>query len=174
DLYLLEASAYHDGAACLGSSRRTPTSAGTLGGGGYAPDWVPLVVADTNYFPAAIVAVYGVNSSPGTKHFRVESFRTVALTVGAGAIYDEVVQYASDWWTFVAVNGQDYTVRMTQTSGDSDLFVYENTSSEFVSKNTGTGDADIFFTAAETGEHFIRVYGWSGGTSGYEIRVTSP
>jgi len=175
DLYVLEGRGtnFDDGAALLASSRRAPTSP-EYGAWGHAPDWVSFTANTTAGWPAGHVAVFGVNETPAVKHFRIELDRGFALPVGGGPQGGTVARYDSDWWGVSATSGTQYTIEMKVTAGDPDIFLYEDEATEFLTKDTGTGDATLVFTATTTGYHHVRVYGYGPTPNNYTIEVTSP
>lgn len=176
DLFVFEGKGkdYRDGTALLAGSWRKPTDPGAIGGaGGYAPDWVGIDIPFQGSFPMAYIAVYGCNETPKTKHYRIE---TVAADLRP---LDELLsfgaeRYTSNWVYFNATSGTQYTVDMDQGIGDVDVFVYGSDSSKFIDSNTSTGDAEIVFTPSTTGRHYVRLYGYSPGTSGASLTITSP
>lgn len=175
DLYILDGSgSYGSGAALIGSSTRTPTS--SFGGaiGGYVPDWVAFDVGPTAGKPAAYADVYGYPSGLSKKHYRIEAHEALIVTVNGGIPNGVISQYQSHWWYFDALSGTHYTVHLTASAGDPDVYVYENTSVEFVGSASTSGGGNVALTAAETGRHYVRIYGFGAGSNGYALSVSSP
>ncbi len=181
DLYVLagDGGTYHSGGAgLLGASTRAPTATGIepgMFGAGLVPDWVAFDAGPTNKFPAAQVAVYGVDEAPKKKSYRVEACGAWALTVnGPAAGSTALKQYASNFWRFDATSGTQYTVNLAVTAGDPDIYVYEDVAHKYVDANAAVGGGTVVFTAASTGRHYMRVHGYSGTDSNYSVNVTSP
>ena len=175
DLYVLEGrgSNFDDGAGLTGSSRRAPTSP-EHGAWGYAPDWTRVQTTNTAGWPIGHVAVFGVNEAPAVKHFRIEVDGVWPLPVGGGPKGGSVPRYDSNWWGFTTTSGNQYTLDMKVTAGDPDIFVYENEATEFITRDTGTGDAVLVFTATASGWHFVRIYGYGATPNSYTLELTSP
>ena len=175
DLYVLEGKAkgFDDDAGLIASSRRAPASPDAIGLG-HAPDWSRVLTTNTAGWPIGHVAILGVNEEPAVKHFRIEADGLSWVPVGGGPDGSTAIQYDSHWWTFAATSGNQYTVAMKVTAGDPDIFLYEDEATEFITKDTGTGDAALVFTATWSGWHVVRVYGYSTNPNGYTIEVTSP
>jgi len=177
DLFVLEGKAkdYDDGAQTLACSRRAPSDTDSVTGGG-APDWVTFMSSPSAGWPAGHVAVLGVNEEPAVKHFRIELDQPWLTGPGIQVYSRSVQQQDSDWWLVPdVVAGTHYTVLVDDTgAGDPDVFVYGSDATKFIAKHTATGDASIGFTATESGDHYIRVYGYSPNPNDYSIEVTSP
>jgi len=176
DLFVLEASGgdYYDGADVLGFSDRTPdgTAPDPAVPAGYAPDWVAFTTGATGGFPAAQVAVYGFDTTVTRSHFQIEADLARKLTVNGAARSGGSPTNDSAWYWFSATSGTQYTVNMTDKSGDPDLFVYGATSSDFIDLDDGTTNASISFTATATGRHYVRVAAYDADT--HDVAVTSP
>ena len=175
DLYLLEGKGkdFDDGVQLVASSRRAPSDPDATAGG-YAPDWVAYQTTHTHGWPAGYVAIAGVNEEPATKHYRIEVDAASAISVNGPQETSAVCQYESHWWVFDVAPGTHYTVTMTPTSGDPDVFVYGGTSSDFIGSDTTAGTAVIPFIAASADRHHIRIYGYGSSSNGYTLEVTSP
>jgi len=175
DLFVFEGKGkdYQDGSALLGGSWRSPTAPGRLGAGGYAPDWVAAEIPVQGSFPMAHVAVYGYNEVPKTKHYRLEYGPASGTSIGQGSVY-AISQYKSLWTYIDATSGTQYTLDLDSGTGDIDIFLYGENSSQYIGSDTTTGDAEIVFTASATRRHYIRVYGYGPGINHATLTVTSP
>jgi hypothetical protein len=180
DLFLLKGRASECGGPeddCLGYSVRAPS----LGSPpdtvhGYAPDWVAFTPGNTNGFPAAQVAVYGIATGATPKHFWAEADRVYPLTVNGGAYTHTLTGGDSNWYSFSATNGLQYTVTLDMSggTGDPDSYVYGDSSSKFRVKCDSAGGGDAVFTAAETSTHYVRVFAFNPGTNTFTVSVTQP
>jgi len=175
DLYVMDGrgSGYYDGSGCIAYSVRFPAGASDQISLGYAPDWVVFDSGATQGWPSAQVAVYGVDGDPRLKNYRIEAENVWGITVNGGGAGGSIEEYDSHWWQFDATNGTAYTVTLTATSGDPDLYVYQDRATEFVDSDTGVGGGSVSFTATDTVRHIIRVYAW-GSAASYSLAVTSP
>ena len=176
DLFVMEGKAkdFDDGADTSWYSRRAPAESDTITGGG-APDWVYVDLANSAGWPGAYLAVLGANSEPAVKHYRIEMDQLYTAEPNGTAKAGSAQRYDSKWYGFYASMDTQYTVLMDDTgAGDPDVVVYGSDATKFIAKNTSTGDASIGLTATETGQHYIRVYGYSPNPSDYTIEVTSP
>ncbi len=177
DLFVFEGDAgdYYDGADILGFSDRYPTGDGQVTDG-YVPDWVAFGAGRTRGYPTAEIAVYGYGDDPSpTMDYFIEADWAWELTVDGSSLQPGAqVQYGSDWNYFWATSGNDYTVHMTAHNGDPDLYVYEDASSEYVGGDATVGGGSVSFTAATTGWHFFRIYGYGPSNNDAEVWVTSP
>lgn len=176
DLFVLEGRGayYWDGADSIGYSIRLPSPEPDQVASGYAPDWVAFDTGPTRGEPTAQIAVYGTPGDPPLRHYRIESDWAWELQVNGSSLRQAVAQYNSDWNFFEATSGVHYTVHMTAHSGDPDIFVYQDESTEFVDSDTGVGNASIGFTAGATCRHYIRAYGFAPANNDPEVWVTSP
>jgi hypothetical protein len=175
DLYVLQgkASDYSAGAGCLGASRRLPNGQpdATRGGLG-APDWVACDLPASQGWPGAEVAVVGVPGAPTTKRFQVEADVARQVVVGGAAVTGTLAQRQSHWYLLNATAGTKYAVGLKATSGDPDVYVYQDTSSRFVGESIVPGGAMVTFTASQSGRHFLRVYGYAAANS-YSLSCSS-
>ncbi len=175
DLYILGGSPLtYESGALMGASRRVPTiDSDTVNG--FAPDWVALDMGPTNNFPTAQVAVVG-NSIPSDKtQFTIEVDRIHQLIANGGSLTHSIAGGQSNWYSFLAQSGKQYTVRLQNvTQGNPDAYAYGDTSDEFEAKNTTSGGGDVVFTANVGSQHYIRVYGAAAGPNKYQIRVQQP
>jgi len=175
DLYAMEGHStdFADGVACKAYSNRasTPFPSDHVKGG-YAPDWVAPWLAGWIHSPSAYVAVVGPADGATAGSFTVEADRPGALTVGGASSAGSLAAGNSRWFDIWCTLGTAYTVTMNAISGDPDLYIYENSSTEYVTGSAAAGGATATFTAAEMGFHFIRVYAYNDCK--YSIRVTSP
>ncbi len=176
DLFVLEGRGAHywDGADSIAYSIRLPAPEPDQVAGGYAPDWVAFDTGPTSGAPTAQIAVYGLAGDPPFRYYRIESDWAWELQVNGASIRQAVAQYNSDWNFFEATSGVRYTVHMTAHDGDPDIFVYQDESTEFVTSDTGTGNASRTFTATDTCRHYIRAYGFAAANNDPEVWVTSP
>jgi hypothetical protein len=181
DLFLLRGRASDCGGPeddCLGYSARAPA----LGSPpdplhGYAPDWVAFTPGNTSGFPAAQVAVYGIATGATSKHFWVEADRVSPRTVNGGVGTYTLTGGNSNWYSFSATSGLQYTVTLSISgggTGDPDSYVYGDNSSKFVVKCDGAGGGDAVFTATETGTHYVRVFANAPGANIFSVQVTQP
>jgi len=171
DLFLLNGNGYYSsGAALIGYSNRVPTAGTGDWVAGFVPDWVAFTKGATGGKPAAYADVFGLPGGVWRQHYRIESHEVLPISTGVGGLIN---QYQSHWWYFDATSGTHYTVHLTANSGDPDVYVYEDRSIEFVGSNSAGGGGDVGFTAAETGRHYVRVYGFSA-SNGYNLDVTQP
>jgi hypothetical protein len=175
DLYVMEGqgSAYGDGAGCLGFSKRTPdgTQPDRLRGLGYAPDWVAYDLGSIPTAPAAQVAVYGATGGTAKKHFTIEIHSAFRLSVGGLSSSTRRDVGSSAWYRFYAFTGRDYSLQLTATDGDPDMYLYALNSSGYVARHTAVGGGTINFTAKATGYHYVRVHAYSSATSGVSSTI---
>ena len=175
DLYVLEgrSSDFTDGADCKAYSNRatTPFPSDHVKGG-YAPDWVAPWLAGWLRSPSAYVAVAGPASGLTAGSFTIEADRPGGLSVGGASSAGSLAAGNSRWFTIWATFGTSYSVVLSSLGGDPDLYVYENTSTEYVTGSAASGGATVSFAAAEAGFHYIRVYAYNDCK--YVIHVTSP
>jgi len=177
DLYLLEAYGpnYTDGADCRGYSNRSPNGVNhDRVKGSYAPDWVRLGIASMGVptTPPAYMAIYGSQADAAAKPYTLEADAAGRLTVGGGASAGSLAAGNSRWFYFAALVGHDYTVTVSAVSGDPDLYVYQDASTEYVTGSAARGGATVSLRATASISHYMRVYGYND--CGYSIRVTSP
>jgi len=112
----------------------------------------------------------GGGSSPGGS----SGFASIGVGSSVGGY---VAQGAQDTYSFAMTSGQHYTVTMTPTSADADL--YTSNSSAISTSNWqcrpylgGTSAETCAFTAPWSGTNYILVHGYNA--SGYSLTVTSP
>jgi len=169
DLYVLNY-AGSPGLNVLGYSRRSVGNASREA----LADWTDvLTTGPTTTAQRFNIAVYGYSSpADTTPDFRLEADVPGLLAVNGGWAPGLEATPGSDWFRFMAVSGTHYTVYLNAISGDPDIYLYEDTSYEYLGKNIAVGGGTLGFTAAETSYHHIRVYAFSN--TQYYIRVTSP
>lgn len=84
-----------------------------------------------------------------------------------------VSDHYSTWYCFRATVGTQYTITLTPSSGNPDLYVYGATSNQRRGSSTHAAGVDsVTFTAPTTGYNYLRVYGASAG--GYQLQITAP
>jgi hypothetical protein len=174
DLYVLHGSGdtYASGASLLGSSVRLPTDPGELGPGGYVPDWVAFDAGPTSKYPAAQVAVYGVNESPKKKRYRIQACQTANLPINGVGGSGTLSQITDHFYYLDAVSGTQYTVTLTASVGDPDIYVYGEEATDFINSSLLPGGGSVTFTATATGRHYVRVQ--AATSCVYTVSATSP
>jgi len=175
DLYLLDGSAptYTDGAGCFGSSTRVPqVSDHDRVKGSYAPDWVYFQIGGNRNAPACFAAVYGPDAETERKVFTIEADRAIALPPNLSSYAASLRVGDSRWFWFMTQRGEDYTVRLTASEGDPDLYVYRAFSDQYLTGSAARGGAEVSFTAEFGSLHLIRVYAYTDCR--YGIRALSP
>lgn len=177
DLYIIEptGSDYVDGADCYRYSDRLPTDNGDHPKDlGYAPDWVCWRNDIPSPFPSAQVAVYGPeDAGPAFRRYLIECEQVRSIPPGGRR--DSVGHRNSNWYRiWEPSGGVQYTVSLTDVTGDPDLFVYRGSSTNFIDSDISPGGGSVTFTAPTLGYYYMRVYGYADGLSRYTITVTSP
>ncbi|MCD6360307.1 MAG: caspase family protein [Armatimonadetes bacterium] len=146
-------------------SRRAPSA------GFNPPDWVAWDADDAGTYQVAVVGYDAAGASPPKIPFWLQLDRSRLLTPGGSARTGTLSRRDTKWYHFQAVAGTTYTVTLQTNSGDADLYVYGATSSDFIAgaNASGTATDEVQFTAATSGIHHLRVYGYRG--SDYRIKV---
>jgi hypothetical protein len=171
DLYVMKGPA----GPVLAYSNRTPTAGSDpLPTYGYVPDWAAFTPGNTHGWPAALIAAFGMPNGTATKHFWVESDIVSPLIVNGGGYSHAVQGGSSNWYSFPATAGKQYTVRLAQFVGKPDWFVYGDKSWKFKAQYISGGGGDAVFTATETTTHFVRVWGESPGANTYHVLARQP
>ncbi len=79
-----------------------------------------------------------------------------------------VSQGQSIYYRFYGYAGSPYTITLTPSAGDPDLYVYDPSQTQIGSSLAGSGSIDrVSFTAGSSGYYYIRVYGYS--SAGYTL-----
>jgi len=174
DLFLLDGNSFYtSNATTLGYSDRTPSGGTTDVVDGNVPDWVAYTFAGaTGGNPGAQIAVRGMPGAPDPKHFNIEADIVPQLFVNGSGKAGTLALRDSNWFYFNALNGIQYTVRLTAISGDPDIYVYSATSTAFIDKSVVSGGGNVTFTASGAGRRYIRVHAFTAGK--YSVKVTSP
>jgi thermitase len=106
---------------------------------------------------------------------------TISVTGGGGGCSDgsnfdcaillssstssSVSQGQSKYYKISVSAGSSYTVRLTPSSGDSDLYVYDTNRAQIGSSAAGGTTVDsVTFTATASGYYYIRVYGYQASS----------
>jgi hypothetical protein len=163
DLYVFQPAAGN--MARVGLSQR-----GHAGNTLATPDWLAFVPPHAGRYS---LGVYGYTQTTATvlDSYKIEVDQAVPLSAGAAALGGSMGATDSKWYWFDAVMGDSYTVTLTPTSGDPDLFVYGANSAKLRGKSLKTTGTDsVTFTADATGHHYVRVYGVSAAA--YTITLT--
>ncbi|MGO9951162.1 MAG: C1 family peptidase [Dissulfurispiraceae bacterium] len=101
-----------------------------------------------------------------------------SLIAGNAPISGTVTQGNKNIYEFQVAAGLQYTVTLTPSSGNPDLFLYDsilvsNTLFTYNSVNTGTSVDTITFIASANETFYAAVYGTASGTSSYTISIAS-
>lgn len=102
-----------------------------------------------------------------------------AVTVSSGEVFNtlRVCPSNADWFKINAAVGETIVVHIDyahELNRDIDVRLYgPDSQATFVSDSDGTdGAEDISFTATETGDHFIEVFGYAAGENSYDMTTT--
>jgi C1A family cysteine protease/PKD repeat protein len=97
---------------------------------------------------------------------------------GNAPIGGTITQGNKNLYKFQVTAGMQYTVTLTPSSGNADLYLHNsilvsNILFAYNSANTGTSVDTITFIASATGTFYVAVYGMDSGTSSYTISLAS-
>lgn len=165
DLYVFRPAAA--GMPQLGNSRR-----GHDGNTLATPDWVAFTAREGGRHQFGVYG-FSATTAEDPNNFRMEFDEVQSLTAGT-PVSGTAAHYDSRWYYFNATAGTNYTVTLTPSSGDPDLFVYGLTSDLLRGSSNNSSGADaVTFTAPVASRHYVRVYGVSAAAFQIEVTVNS-
>jgi len=158
----------------IGYSNRAPS------GGSNPVDWVTWIQQTQGRHQLAVTGFDAAGAALPQIHYTMEIDRVRRLEVdgdwlGPTPMENELLAAkGSDWFWFMGQAGTDYEVSAQSCSGDADLFVYEDTSSELVGQSTLAAPAEdmVAFTAQQSEIHHVRVY--AASECCYRVLVRRP
>ena len=113
-------------------------------------------------------------NNQNNKGFNIKNF----TNINSNANYSDSIGYQQEKrYSFSMVSGRTYTVRLTPSSGDPDLYTSNSSSLSRTncqaSSTSGTGSVDsVTFTAPFTGTNYVLIYGYSA--SNYTLNISDP
>jgi len=156
------------GRAPLGVSRRGHSGATVA-----TADWVSFLSQDTGPHPIQVWA-YSPTTPTDPNNFRLEVDEATQCALDYSGS-STVARNDSRWYWFEATSGSAYTVTLTPSSGNADLYVYGATSDKPRGSSTNATGADtVTFTARATGPHHVRVYGVNACSYSLSIATAGP
>jgi len=123
------------------------------------------------------LGVYGY--SPAAKRdpndFTIEADRVRLIPENGTVLTGDVAAANSRWYSFEAIPTLSYTIRLTCSSGDADLYVYGAASDQFRGQSVNvSGDDTVAIPWGTSGRHCVRVYGSKAASFGISVIPFDP